>query len=120
MLDKPTTEHRTYCRGDRCESRPGTDRVTAPLLREIGADQSQAAWDEQRATYSLKTPRENQIANVVCKSAPDRGKGEKGDTGGEDVAPAVQVPQRPAREKQCCHKKRVSFHDPLDLRNRCT
>jgi hypothetical protein len=50
--------------GDRCEFGPGTDRATAPLLREIGADQRQAWRDQQRPAYSLKASGENQVSNV--------------------------------------------------------
>src|SRR6516164_10974236 len=115
MLNEPATEHRAYRCGDRCESRPGANRATAPVLGEIGADQGQAAGDQQRPPYSLEGPGNNQMSNVGCESAPDGRQREEAYTGGKHLAPAIKVAQSPAREKQCCEKKSVSLHDPLNL-----
>jgi hypothetical protein len=53
----------------------------------------------------LKAPGQNQMANVGRKAAPGRGYGEERNTGGENLAAAVQVAQSSAREKQRCEKR---------------
>ena len=91
-----------------------------PLLGKISADQGQTAGDKQGAAYSLKAPGQNQLVNVRREPAPRRGDGEERNTGGEHLAAAVQVAQSSAREKQRSEEKRVSFHNPLNLRYRRT
>ena len=58
----------------------------------------------------------DQLPDVGRQSAPGRGYGEEHDAGGEDLAAAVQVSQRPADEEQRRQEKRVRFHNPLNVR----
>src|SRR3984893_172500 len=99
MLDEPSTQHRTDGGGDRREARPRPDSAAALLLGKIRTDQSQAAGDKQGSAYSLEAPGNSQLADIRGKSAPGGGGGEEHDAGGEDLAAAVQVSQRPADEE---------------------
>src|SRR5262249_13161340 len=72
VLDEPSTKHGTYRGCDGCESGPGANRASPFLLDEISADQSQATRDKQCAAYSLKTPGQNQLANIRRQTAPCR------------------------------------------------
>ena len=117
VLGEPSAQHRTDRGGDRRESGPRPDSATALLLGKISADQSQAAGDKQRPAYSLKAPGDNKLPDVGRQSAPGRGSGEEHNAGGEDLAAAVQVAQRPADEKQRRQEKRVRFHNPLNVRD---
>ena len=116
VLGEPSAQHGTDGGGDRREAGPRPDGAAALLLGEIGADQSQAAGDQQRAAYSLEAPGNNQLPDVGRQSAPGRGCGEEHDAGGEDLAAAVQVSQRPADEEQRRQEERVRFHHPLNVR----
>src|SRR5437879_120420 len=118
MLRKPATQHRTDRGGDGRETRPRTDGAATILLRKISADQSQATGDKQRSADSLEAPGNNQLPDIRRESAPSGGYGEEHDSGGEDLAAAIAVSQRSANEEQGGQEKRVSFHHPLNVRQR--
>src|ERR1041385_7500216 len=88
---QPSAEHRTYRGRDRGESRPGADRSPSRLMREISADQSKTAGNQQSAPDSLKTSGQDQLANIWSKAAPSRGRREEHNAGGEHFPAAVQV-----------------------------
>ena len=91
MLGKPSTQHRANRSSDRGETRPCPDRTTALLLRKIGADQRQAAGNQQRPADSLDAPGNNELVDVRRQSAPGRGHRKDHHAGGEYFAAAVQV-----------------------------
>src|ERR1700749_1659214 len=99
MLSKPSPQHRTDGRCDRGEAGPRPARAAAFLLGKTGADQSQAARDQQSPADSLKTSRDNQLLDVGRKSAPSRGGREERYPDEKNSAPAVQVTQRAADEE---------------------
>src|SRR5579862_2238861 len=112
MLDEPSTEYRTNRGRDRGEAGPRPDRPPTLFLGKISADESQAAGYQQRPSNALETPRDNKLPDVRRQSAPGRGYREQHDTGREDLAAAVEVPERSANEEQRSQKESVRFHDP--------
>src|SRR5260370_28008410 len=118
MLHGPSTEHGTDRRGNRGEGGPGTDR-SAPFFRGEGdADQGEASGHEKSSADALKRACEDKLVNARRKTAPRRSSGEESHSNGKHLAPAIEVAERSAGEKQRGKHERVGFDDPLHFVDR--
>jgi len=98
--------------------RPCSDCLSTPLLIERRADDGKASRHKQRAGYTLRRARDNQLIDASCHSAPYRSQREERNAGAEDASSAAAVADGSTGQKQRGKKERVRFHDPLQVQNR--
>ena len=118
VFHEPTAGHRSDGRRNRAECRPGADG-SAPLgLVKRGADDGEAAWDEERRADSLQSTAHDERARRRRGSTQNRSEREKEDAEEEHALPAKLIAQRAADQDQGAREQRVSFDHPLDVGDR--
>ena len=88
VLGEPSAQHRADRGGDGSEAGPCANRAAALLLRKIGADQGQAAGDEQCAADPLQSARE--ISCRMSGASPHQAEAAENST-----TPAAKILRRP-------------------------
>src|SRR5258705_3368213 len=72
VLDEPAAAHRADRRGNRAEYRPRADRAAAPGVVERGADDREAARNQERGTHALQRATSDQDARGSRDAAANR------------------------------------------------
>ena len=93
------------------------DRAAAPLSREMGAQEGQAAGHDERRADALDGARDDQLLDVGRQAAPGGSGGEDDGTDGEQPLAPEMIAEHAADENERGQEQRIGFDDPLQRRD---
>ena len=85
------------------------------FVTEGGADNRQAAWDQQGSPDALNGSRQDQGQHRGREATPDGGQGEDRDAHGKDAPSSKVIAQGSSHQNERGQEKRIGFHNPLDI-----